>query len=43
MKIRKIALKNLSLDHLRKGETYSTLEDRLVPIYLFQDTNRSSS
>lgn len=35
MKIRKIALKNLSLDHLRKGETYSTLEDRLVPIYLF--------
>ena len=35
MKIRKIALKNLSLDHLREGETYSTLEDRLVPIYLF--------
>ena len=29
-----MALKNLSLDHLRKGETYSTLEDRLVPIYL---------
>ena len=34
MKIREIALNNLSIDHLREGETYSTLEDRLVPIYL---------
>ena len=34
MTIRKIALNNFSIDHLREGETYSTLEDRLVPIYL---------
>ena len=34
IKIRKIALNNFSIDHLREGETYSTLEDRLVPIYL---------
>ena len=34
LKIREIVLKNLSLDHLRDGEPYSTLEDRMVPMYL---------
>ena len=34
MEIRKIALSKLSLDHLRDGEPYSTLEDRMVPMYL---------
>ena len=34
MKIRKQALGQLSLDHLREGEPYSTLEDRFVPMYL---------
>lgn len=34
MDIRKKALEHLSLDHLRKGEPYSTLEDRFVPMYL---------
>ena len=34
MEIRAIALNQLSLDHLREGEPYSTLEDRLVPMYL---------
>ena len=34
MKIREVALNNLSLDHLRDGEPYSTLEDRMVPMYL---------
>ncbi|MBN09663.1 MAG: peptidase [Flavobacteriaceae bacterium] len=33
MKIRKVALNNFSLDHLRIGENYSKLEDRLVPMY----------
>ena len=32
--IRAVALDQLGLDHLQEGETYSTLEDRLVPIYL---------
>ena len=32
--IRKKALENFSRNHLRDGETYSTLEDRMVPIYL---------
>ena len=32
--IRKKALQNFSIYHLRNGETYSTLEDRMVPIYL---------
>ena len=32
--IRKKALENFSINHLRNGETYSTLEDRMVPIYL---------
>ena len=32
--IRKKALENFSINHLRDGETYSTLEDRMVPIYL---------
>ena len=32
--IRKKALQNFSIYHLRDGETYSTLEDRMVPIYL---------
>ncbi len=32
--IRKKALQNFSINHLRDGETYSTLEDRMVPIYL---------
>jgi hypothetical protein len=34
MEIREVALNNLSLDHLREGEPYSTLEDRMVPMYL---------
>ena len=34
MQIRTLALRHLSLDHLRKGEPYSTLEDRMVPMYL---------
>jgi len=34
LSIRKVALDQLSLDHLRKGEPYSTLEDRFVPMYL---------
>ena len=34
MKIRNLALEQLSLEHLRNGEPYSTLEDRMVPIYL---------
>ncbi len=34
MQIRTLALRHLSLDHLRKGEPYSTLEDRIVPMYL---------
>jgi len=34
MQIRKHALSQLSLDHLRQGEPYSSLEDRMVPIYL---------
>lgn len=34
MQIRKQALGHLSLDHLREGEPYSTLEDRFVPMYL---------
>lgn len=32
--IRTVALGQLGLNHLQEGETYSTLEDRLVPIYL---------
>ena len=34
MNIRKQALENLSLDHIREGESYSNLEDRFVPMYL---------
>ena len=34
MKIRKHVLEHLSLNHLRKGEPYSALEDRFVPMYL---------
>ncbi len=34
MDIRKIALDQLSLDHLRESEPYSTLDDRFVPMYL---------
>ncbi len=34
MDIRSKALGHLTLDHLRKGEPYSTLEDRFVPMYL---------
>jgi hypothetical protein len=34
MDIRRKAMNQISLDHLREGETYSTLEDRLVPMYL---------
>jgi hypothetical protein len=34
MQIRTLALRHLSLDHLRRGEPYSTLEDRMVPMYL---------
>ncbi len=34
MQVRKYALAHLSLDHLRQGEPYSSLEDRMVPIYL---------
>ena len=34
MQVRKHALAHLSLDHLRQGEPYSSLEDRMVPIYL---------
>ena len=34
IKIRDIALRNISLDHLKKGEPYSNLQDIIVPIYL---------
>lgn len=34
LQIRQLALKNFSTDHLRVGEPYTLLEDRLVPIYL---------
>ena len=34
MDIRSKALGHLTLDYLRKGEPYSTLEDRFVPMYL---------
>lgn len=34
MQVRKYALAHLSLNHLRQGEPYSSLEDRMVPIYL---------
>ncbi|MDB2328294.1 zinc-dependent metalloprotease [Flavobacteriaceae bacterium] len=34
MKIREIALNQFSLEHIRVGEPYSTLEDRMVPMYL---------
>tara|TARA_B100001142_G_scaffold152516_2_gene153130 strand:- start:687 stop:3110 length:2424 start_codon:yes stop_codon:yes gene_type:complete len=34
MKIRKHVLEHLSLNHLSKGEPYSALEDRFVPMYL---------
>ncbi len=33
LKVRSIALNNFSKDHLRDGEPYSILNDRLVPIY----------
>ena len=33
LKIRKIALNQFSLDHIKIGENYSVLEDRLVPLY----------
>ena len=33
LKIRKIALNQFSLDHIKLGENYSVLEDRLVPMY----------
>ncbi|MAU58664.1 MAG: peptidase [Flavobacteriaceae bacterium] len=34
IQIRDIALRNISLDHLKKGEPYSNLQDIIVPIYL---------
>ncbi len=34
MQIRKQALEGLSLNHLRDNESYTQLEDRMVPIYL---------
>ena len=34
MRIRNKALNNLSLAHLRTNETYTQLEDRMVPLYL---------
>ena len=34
LEIRKVALNQMDLDHLKEGETYTQLEDRLVPIYL---------
>jgi len=34
MKIRDVALQNISLDHLKKGEPFSNLQDIIVPIYL---------
>jgi hypothetical protein len=33
LKIRKIAMNQFSLDHIKIGENYSILEDRLVPLY----------
>lgn len=33
LKIRKIAMNQFSMNHIRVGENYSILEDRLVPIY----------
>ena len=34
LEIRKVALNQMDLNHLKEGETYTQLEDRLVPIYL---------
>ena len=34
MQIRTLALGQMSLDHLREGEPYSSLEDLMVPMYL---------
>ena len=34
LSIRSLALNQFGLDHLQEGETYSTLEDRMVPLYL---------
>ena len=34
LSIRNRALNQFGLDHLQEGETYSTLEDRMVPLYL---------
>jgi hypothetical protein len=31
--IRELALSNFSIDHIKEGENYSILEDRLVPMY----------
>ena len=33
LKIRKMAMGQFSIDHIRMGENYSILEDRLVPMY----------
>ena len=35
LNIRRVALQQLSIDHVREGEPYSALEDRFVPMYLF--------
>ena len=34
LEIREVALNQMDLNHLKEGETYTQLEDRLVPIYL---------
>ena len=34
LEIREVALNQIDLNHLKEGETYTQLEDRLVPIYL---------
>jgi len=33
LRIRKIAMSNFSIEHIKEGENYSILEDRLVPMY----------
>ncbi|WP_158977664.1 zinc-dependent metalloprotease [Cellulophaga sp. L1A9] len=35
LKVRALAIDNFSVDNIKTGETYSTLEDVFVPLYLF--------
>ncbi|MBO0593080.1 zinc-dependent metalloprotease [Cellulophaga sp. E16_2] len=35
LKVRALAIDNFSVDNIKRGETYSTLEDVFVPLYFF--------